>query len=636
MEFNLFIAILILIVSIFLVYRYRKNSSLSKITILLAGLFITIVTLVYPLYDESENELQRIVFSILYSIQCIYVGQDFEFIQNEMLIHNVSSLYYFVVYVCFLLAPTFTTGVIITLIENTVHKIKCRFSLLNPSKREVHIFSNINKESATLAESINNHKCVLIFCNEKEEKVKESLRNRIHKIGGITINDSELEIKVSNKKTFFYEISEDEMQNMDNSMKLIEKYRYNKNIKVTVFSTRKEAEILLDSLDREINVALINKNKYALYHLLEKRPILKYSKDGLTSVLIMGEHNRVLEIIKMVLWSMQLDNQKVEIHVIDKQATKLQNILYHQAPGLKEEKYRLFFYNADIETEEIDSIIKDFCQNTTYIILAMKDDKLNIDTAVYLREYFLFLDKNNYSNQPPIHIWLNDEIKGIETLGINDNNYAKTKDDSKSIGYNFYPFGTTEQIYSEVSILNTKLEQFALMLHLANVGVLNKPKEKQEIAKRTYKNREKTRKYALTCAIHLKYSLYTKGINLFDNNINMELVNEVKYLMTQEDEVYSLMKSDMKMWNTFWRTEGFRRVSFEEASVYYNNKEVKSYQHTLAKLNPCLTDLDEFEENEKQLEKIIGKRPEFIKAEENYIRSFPIVLEKLLNEEEIW
>ena len=116
----------------------------------------------------------------------------------------------------------------------------------------------------------------------------------------------------------------------------------------------------------------------------------------------------------------------------------------------------------------------------------------------------------------------------------------------------------------------------------------------------------------------------------------MELVNKVKYLMTQEDEVYSLMKSDMKMWNTFWRTEGFRRLTFEEASVYYNNKEVKSYQHTLAKLNPCLTDLDEFEENEKQLEKIIGKRPEFIKAEENYIRSFPIVLEKLLNEEEIW
>ena len=81
----------------------------------------------------------------------------------------------------------------------------------------------------------------------------------------------------------------------------------------------------------------------------------------------------------------------------------------------------------------------------------------------------------------------------------------------------------------------------------------------------------------------------------------------------------------------FLRTEGFRQVSFEEASVYY--KSLQSHQHTIAKLNPCLTDLDEFEADEVALEKIRGKRPQLIKAERNYVMKFPMILERLCNEE---
>ena len=94
MEFNLIISAIILVSSWILVYKKKKNSNLSKATILLAGLFLALVIQVYPLYDNGESELQRLVFSILYTIQCIYVGQDFELIQTEMAAHQVSNFYY--------------------------------------------------------------------------------------------------------------------------------------------------------------------------------------------------------------------------------------------------------------------------------------------------------------------------------------------------------------------------------------------------------------------------------------------------------------------------------------------------------------------------------------------------------------
>lgn len=389
MEFNLIISAIILVASWILVYKFRKNSNLSKATILLAGLFLALVIQVYPLYDNGESELQRLVFSILYTIQCIYVGQDFELIQTEMAAHQVSNLYYILVYLSFLLAPIFTTGIIITLIENTMHKLKYNISLLIPTKKEIHIFSNINRESVTLAESLYDKRNVIVFCNEKEEDIKESLKIRIRKINGITINQSELEVKVRNKKVVFYEISEDERQNTDKAIELINKYQDNQNIKVMVFSTHKEAEMLLDSVKRKMSVELVNKNKYALYNLLEQRPVIEWSKNNKISVLIIGDENKALDSIKTIFWSMQLDGYGLEINVVGNNAEHIKSMFYHQCPGLKEEKYKINFYKADIQTEEIDEVIKNYCSDTNYIILALNDDNLNIETGIYLRELLL-------------------------------------------------------------------------------------------------------------------------------------------------------------------------------------------------------------------------------------------------------
>ena len=170
----------------------------------------------------------------------------------------------------------------------------------------------------------------------KDEKIIDiSLKERIRKINAITVKESEEEINIRKKKTFFYEISENEIKNIDNGINLIEKYQDRENVKVTVFSTRKEAEMLLDSVNRKMRVSLVNKNNYAIYNLLNDRPILKWTKNNKISILLMGDEKRILETIKILLWSMQLDGYELEIHVFGENAKHMQTMFYHQCPIIK-------------------------------------------------------------------------------------------------------------------------------------------------------------------------------------------------------------------------------------------------------------------------------------------------------------
>ena len=219
---NLLITFIIIAITIIIAIRIKKNNNLSIISILLAGLFLCIFTLIYPL-SEDGGKLQRIVFSILYSIQCIYVGQDFELVQSSILVEKYSWLYVVTLYTTFLLAPILTTGFVLSLIENFVHGIKCQLAILNPFKKEIHIFSNINEESITLAENVRKKNNVIIFCNEKEEDIKESLKDKIRKMNAISVASSEKNIKIGNKRAHFYEISQNEIENMDNALILTNK-----------------------------------------------------------------------------------------------------------------------------------------------------------------------------------------------------------------------------------------------------------------------------------------------------------------------------------------------------------------------------------------------------------------------------
>lgn len=623
------IYVIIFIIAGVIILRTKKNENLSRISILLIALFLGILSLIYPLVTETENWIQRIIFSILYSFQCIYVGQDFEFIQSQLISGNFSWFYRFILYFSFVLAPIFTTGFVLSFIETFVHSIHCKFAMLNPLKKHIHIFSNINDDSLTYAENLCKKNSLFIFCNEKDDNIKESLRERIKMINGIAISTTEKDINVGNKKYYFYEISNNELDNMDNALYLIEKYKDKENVKVQIFSTRKEAALLLDSTNRKIKVSLIDKNKYALYNLFLNRPIIKYAGDNVISVLLLGEEDRVLEMIKMTLWSMQIVGFKLKINVVEKNAEHIKSRLYRDCPGLNDKKYPIRFFEADPQTTDFIDVLDKHCQDTDYVIMGYKDDGYSIDTALFLRKYFLYSDHKHYSHMPQINMWLNYEIKGIDQLGLNEKNYLIGKEENNKMYYKLDSFGTREQLYKDLAKFNNELEEHALLCHLANVGALdNPPEEGMEKDINNFYNRHNSRAYGIAMAIHMKNLLYTFGIDLFENKVTDEVIEKVEKLIEDEKSFDIILRSDTKMWNCYNRGRGFQRISFEEAKKYYQ-KVTTILQHSMAELNPCLTDFDQFEQHENDTERLFGHRFKYIRAEHKYVMYFPKILRKL-------
>ena len=163
METNLVFLGIVYIISIILYRKYKdKFNNLSKISLVLIGLFITIIILIIPFISE-ENEFKKIVLAILYSIQCIYVGQDISLIRNSVLTENLSCTYIFFLYFCFLLAPILTTGFVLSLLENVFQKVYLTFNFISPFLKEIYVFSNLNKDSVMLAEKIKTKSNLIIF-----------------------------------------------------------------------------------------------------------------------------------------------------------------------------------------------------------------------------------------------------------------------------------------------------------------------------------------------------------------------------------------------------------------------------------------------------------------------------------------
>ena len=130
-----------------------------------------------------------------------------------------------------------------------------------------------------------------------------------------------------------------------------------------------------------------------------------------------------------------------------------------------------------------------------------------------------------------------------------------------------YAFGTAEQIYKEISILNNKFPKFALYCHLANMDRLSSPPDKQKPHITNFKNREKTRDYSMGAVIHLKNSLFAHGVDIY-YDIDDDKIKKVNKLLKNKKIHKEFEDSDLKYWNVHARARGFRFVTFEEAKVY--------------------------------------------------------------------
>jgi len=335
------------------------------------------------------------------------------------------------------------------------------------------------------------------------------------------------------------------------------------------------------------------------------------------SVMIVGCGKLGMRMLKTVVWNGQIEGYTLKICVYDKNSKEAEQKLYHQCPEL--DRYNINFVDVDIESSDFNKKIVDSL-DATFVCVATGSDDLNITTAENL--YRLFR-RQTFGYTPPIFTRVRKIVKS--------ENYNKK--DSYLYDRNIHLFGTTESIYSNNTLFNSKLEKLALAIHLCYSSALSAPYDSYEFkqAVHTFCSSEYNRRSSMATALHISSKLISCGImstsqkQPTDDDLN-------KFEKSLDEEMLEvLIKNEHDRWNAFVRSEGYICADVNIVCKYAADN--NSHKDEISKLHPCILDWDELSEFQKEYDEVLVKSyglkaQNFKDYDKDIIRKIPEIVRK--------
>lgn len=580
---NLVLGVIILAITVALLKK--KKGMQKRLLISLIGMTITLTILVLPLYAE-DIWFSQFTFSLLYALQAIVLGQDFEMINSIPLDNLLNICYVVIIYVLFFLQPLAAATAIISMLGDSISKIRLFFSRRKP----IAIFSQINERTITIAKNLYQKEKVLILFTDKNERYDKDLKQ----VKAITIPKNITDISVKNKKITYYLFSENEEQNLNDSLEIIRKNKTKKDISAYVLTHSDDARLILDSCEKgNVQLEIVNEIDREIYNLLNTTPLYLNAINHHISILIVGCGKVGMEFLKAATWCGQMLNYTLTIHIIDSQATKRKEILDITCPELAK-YYPYHFIEADIYSKKaFDELDKLKSENINYVFIALEEEEKNLNLAILLRRYFMATDMDGYRREPIINLWIqnNDKKTQVENLKYGE----------KINLYQINAFGSIEEMYGEKPIIHSQIEEIAKQVHS-----IYDPEDMKNGFKGFYQL-EYNKKSSRAVAIHLKYKLYSILGSIYDGDFeedfknNLKIILEVYKKVIQENKILQkmLIQNEHERWNAYTRTDGFQLIKAEEVKKY---KEItKSSKHMVAKLHPALVQFEELKKIQEEL-----------------------------------
>jgi len=552
--------------------------------LLLVGTVVASMLMFIPIHAANNESLKRIfMLSLFNTIQLFTAGCDFISIPEALA--NCPALcisaYKTWASILYVVAPLFTFGFVLSLFKNVFAYIRYIHSYF----RDVYVFSELNEKSFALASDIkNNHrKAAIVFTDifdEDEEKMYELLE-RTKDIGAVNFKKDILVIDFNkhskDKKISFFAIGENETENLNHALKLVETYKNRENTHLFVFSTKIESEILLASAQkggirvRRVNEvqSLVNRILYESGNLLfESASDTKEGHKDISAIVVgMGSHGT--EFVKALTWFGQMDGYKLKINAFDKDplaeekftalVPELMDSKYNGVCVAGEAEYKITVHSGmDVFTKRFADEIKKIT-DATFVIVALGNDDVNLNTAVNLRMYF---------ERMGIH-------PVIQSIIYNSQQRKALKDivNFKGHKYDIDFVGDVESSYTEGVIINSEVEEDALKRH-------KKWGNEDEFWQYEYNYRS-----SIASAIHMKARIAC-GIPGADKKEEELTEKERNIIETLEH----------RRWNAYMRAEGY---------VYSGSKD-KSSRNDLAKMHHDLVDYASLSDEEKRKDSRIG------------------------------
>lgn len=483
------VAVIFLSITIYDCAHAFRKIKIKPLTSLFFGNIVSAMLMFFPMHltDASVTSLRgvRAIFlSIFNSIQIFTGGCEFSVIRDGLAECPVwlVSFYHLWASILLVAAPTLTFGFVLSLFKKLSAYLKYIFSFFG----NVYVFSELNDKSVVLAKDIkkSDEKAVIVFTDvfEGNEETSYELVEEAKKLHAICFKNDILVVEFKNhskkKPISFFAIGEDETENLNQSLKLIEKYKNRENANIYVFSTKVESGILLSSTDKgKMRVRRINEVQSLINHLLYERgeiifDIDKVNPDGTKdiSVVVIGMGRHGTEMVKALSWYGQMDGYNLEINAFDKDplaeekfvalAPELMSPAYNGTHIHGEAQYKITIHpNADVDTITFVNEIKKI-SNATYVLVALGDDDVNIRTAINLRMHF-----ERMKIHPVIQAIVYNSQQKRALQGIK--NFAGQSYDVEFIG-------DLESSYVEEVIIKSKLEASAFEHHQSYVENLLK------------------------------------------------------------------------------------------------------------------------------------------------------------------
>ena len=505
--------------------------------------------------------------------------------------------------------------------------------------KDVYYFSELNEKALLLAEDIfanEKRKALIVFCNCGN--VSGEFSERADRSHFVLLSENErdlvLNYSLGNKKKYYFEISQDDNKNLDTTKRLIEFYDTFKkdflpNVKIFLFmkSSLFGSELISKNNQKKINVILVDSVKSSVYNLLFEKSFcgkgIIDEKAKSLSVAVFGSGVYAKEFFRNAIWASVLDESyKVSLAYLDNGADEYKSLMERDCKDLFEQNYNFNFYNVDLQSSELESVLAADLPNPNYIVIDTGNDEENLKLAIYLRVFYI-RNSDDFNLKPFIAVRISDSKMADRVDDLTDDD---------GFPYSLYSFGYDSEIYSYSLIVDSAVEKLAMNCHAAyNKKSEGFAYETKDSAVFGCNSSEFGKSSNRAAAVHIKNKLFLMGLELvpYEGEPTQEQINETekalgifaKYV-NDGQKMEELQKVEHERWRAFHFAEGWKTPTLEETFVYRkllvkDNK--KKHKYVLARMHGCLCSWEDLD----ALEKEYGN---FKIYDEVFIREIPSII----------
>lgn len=619
---------LVLLVGTGIVYLIGRNHGKSNIKYLGAGAFLASVVMCFPVMLQNENVGIAFAMSLSHSIRMFVVDTGIIDIVGELPIQEIGRLllpYKILVCGLYLLAPIFTLTIVLQYFSNIFERMRLGMK----SRRNLFVFSELNTHSLEIATYMNSYakrngeKIELVFCcSSKKDGINVELEQNAREQGAILLPEKIVHLRLKNKNRYitYFLISDKEDENVEHTLQMIDNFTgenplYNninqRNIELHCYATSPEAEILIDSKEKEdIKVVLVDEVRDAVYEHLYQYPLyLNKGRKEITeatdrrekeklSVLIVGGGKTGTEFLRAAVWYGKMNQFELEIHLIDVQGEQIREKLEQEYPELLAEYSgnKIDIYQGNIFSNKIQNYLRTL-QGINYCVAALGNDDDAIRASIWMRRFFYSV---NPEKEPFVCAHIRSKRKRETVWELN----AVTRNKTKQY-YGIVPFGKEGMYYGSSSDSAFLLEYLGLGVQSHYFRLMEQSgEEERRYAVQNFYEKQFNRRSSIANGMHISSKLWEMGYAIlkvpesqWQRKIFEECVRPINYYEETKEKRKQFYALEHERWMAYIRTEGWRLTSRGDRSLksirecYEGYVDTFKNQNYMMKMHPALVPL---------------------------------------------